>query len=127
MYGDTARFALTHDRMIASSAHYSRPAVHWLGSAGHLGLDSDDSSPCTARLLRPTDDLSLHTGHVDHSTARSTTAPAQSKHSHGDMNALPHRSFTHSATAQTRTVAALIPRVTQPDRTDIRNFYGTPY
>src|SRR5690348_11161675 len=83
MYGDTARFALTHDRMIASSAHYSRPAVHWLGSAGHLGLDSDDSSPCTARLLRPTDDLSLHTGHVDHSTARSTTAPAQSKHSHG--------------------------------------------
>jgi len=100
MYGNTARFALAHDRIFASTAHCSRRTAHWWASSAHLDRDSDDSSPHTAHLLLrtadlslDTADLSLHTGHVDRSTARSTTARAQFKHSHGDLNASPHRSF----------------------------------
>ena len=107
MYGNIARFALAHDRMFASTAHCSRRTAHWSTSSGYLERDSDDSSPRTADLspdtadlspdtadLSPlTADLSLDPDHVDHSTARSTTAPAQSKHPHGDMKAPPHPSF----------------------------------
>ena len=106
MYGNIARCALAHDRMFASTGHCSRRTAHWSTSSGHLERDSDDSSPRTADLspdtadlspdtadLSPlTADLSLDPDHVDHSTARSTTAPAQSKHAHGDVNASPHRS-----------------------------------